>query len=224
MAKILIVEDDQDVSFSLQNYLTMEKFHVEVADNGAEGLEKMRFYQYDVIILDWRLPDISGIEVLKQYRGAGGRTPVLMLTGRQDTADKETGLDSGADDYLTKPFHAKELSARIRALLRRPAVFQSDILRARDLALDVKARKLSKGGREIPLAPMEFALLEFLMRYPNEVFTPEALLDRVWPSDSDASPATIRTCIKKIRQKVEPDESESIIKNLPGVGYRLDSD
>jgi DNA-binding response OmpR family regulator len=224
MAKILIIEDDQDVSFSLQSYLTIEKFHVEVASNGVEGLEKLQYYQYDVVILDWKLPDITGIEVLREFRSSGGKTPVLMLTGRQEAADKETGLDSGADDYLTKPFHAKELSARIRALLRRPPVFQSDTLRARDLVLDVKARKLTKDGREIPLAPMEFALLEFLMRYPNEVFTPEALLNRVWPSDSDASPTTIRTCIKKIRQKIEPDEVESMIKNLPGVGYRLDTD
>lgn len=201
MAKILIIEDDLDMSFSMESFLKMEKFAVEAVANGQEGLERLQFYQYDLVILDWQLPDTTGIEILKDYRRRGGKTPVLMLTGKSDISEKEKGLDSGADDYLTKPFHPKELAARIRALLRRPLVVVGDTLSVKHVMLDTKARKVTSNGQAISLAPMEFSLLEFLMRYPNEVFTPEALLDRVWPSGSEASPATIRTCIKKNQAK-----------------------
>jgi DNA-binding response OmpR family regulator len=224
MAKILIIEDDLDMSFSMEAFLKMEKYSVESVVTGREGLERLKFYQYDVVILDWGLPDTTGIDVLKEYRGRGGKAPVLMLTGKSAVSEKETGLDSGADDYLTKPFHPKELSARIRALLRRPSTLPTETFRLKNIMLDSKARRVSRDGQDVSLAPSEFALLEFLLRHPNEVFTPEALLDRVWPTGSEASPATVRTCIKKIRQKIDVDEDNSIIKNIPGVGYRVDSE
>jgi two-component system, OmpR family, phosphate regulon response regulator PhoB len=144
-----------------------------------------------------------------------------MLTGKDTIDDKEQGLDSGADDYLTKPFHLKELSARVRALLRRSASISGNVLEVRDLVLDPTAHKLTRNGAEIQLHPKEFALLEHLMRHPNQVFSAQNLLDRVWTSESNVGPETVRTCVKRLRQKIDIDGQESMLENIYGVGYKL---
>lgn len=222
VAKILLVDDDKQLSGQLKTFLERENYAVELADDGRTGLELLRHYHYDLIILDWQMPALSGLEVLKSFREHGGRSPVIMLTGRAEVSDKLQGFDSGADDYLGKPFDMRELLARARLLLRRPAMDSGDELKVRGLILSLSARKLSKNGVEIPLAKKEFALLELLMRNPNQVFSTTALLDRIWENDSDATSDSLRTAVKKLRKKIDEEGQESLIRNLPGVGYRLD--
>jgi len=223
MPRLLIIEDDANLALTMQDWFKSQNIDLELVSTASEGLEKLLVYSYDAVIMDWGLPDKSGVELLREYRARGGNTPVLMLTGRSEVDDKEIGFDSGADDYLTKPFSLRELSARMRALMRRPDVIAAGVLKAQGLDLDLAARKLTRDGAEITLQPLEFALLEFFMRHPDQVFTTDALLNRVWPNDSDASVDTLRTCIKKLRRKIDSEDKESIITNLPGVGYRFDS-
>jgi DNA-binding response OmpR family regulator len=223
MAKILIVEDEADLSEPVRAFLTHEHHLVEVVTDGNEAMERLRFYKYDVIILDWMLPGMHGVEVCKHFRASGGTTPILMLTSRRQTNDKITGLDAGADDYLTKPFEISEISARVRALLRRPQAVTSNVLKVRNIVLETSTFRVTRENQEISLLPKEFALLEFFMRHPNQVFSAEALLDRVWSSESEASPETIRTYIKRLRQKIDVKEEPSIISTVHGVGYKLDA-
>lgn len=223
MTKILLVEDDKNMANTVEDWLKTQQYEIDVAYDGDDGAERLLFYQYDAVILDWSLPHKSGLQICQEFRSRGGKTPILMLTGKDAVEDKEVGLDSGADDYLTKPFHLRELSARIKALLRRPVVVVAEMISFCGIDLDTKARRVRRDGVDLNLAPLEYKLLEFLMRNPNEVFAPEALLNRVWPNDSDASNETVRTCIKKLRKKVDIEGSESVITNLPGVGYRFDT-
>jgi DNA-binding response OmpR family regulator len=223
MAKILIVEDEPDLSEPVRAYLTHEHHLVEVVGDGLEAMERLRFYKYDLIILDWMLPGMQGVDVCKNFRTNGGTTPILMLTSRKQTQDKIAGLDAGADDYITKPFDVQEISARVRALLRRPQVVNSNVLRARNLVLETSTFKVTRDEHDVQLLPKEFALLEFFMRHPNQVFSAEALLDRVWSSESEASPETIRTYIKRLRQKIDVDGAQSIISTVHGVGYKLEA-
>ena len=223
MAKVLIVEDEPDLSDPIRAFLTHEHHLVEVVDNGLEALERLRFYKFDVIILDWMLPGLQGVEVCKQYRASGGSTPILMLTARRQTQEKVLALDAGADDYLTKPFDVYEVSARVRALLRRPAAVSSNLLKVRNIVLETSTFRVTRNDEEVQLLPKECALLEFLMRHPNQVFSAEALLDRVWASDSEASPETIRTYVKRLRQKIDTNGQPSIISTVHGVGYKLES-
>ena len=224
MAKILIVEDDTELAEKVREWLVHDRYVVDVVHRGNEATDYLSIYQYDAIILDWELPDTTGIDVLKQYRNSGGKSPVLMLTGKKEIDDKEIGFDSGADDYLTKPFHFQEVSARIRALLRRPAVFAGNKLKAGNVILEMDRRSVTRDGEPIHLSPLEFALLELFIRYPSKVFSHEALLDRVWSSDSTASVDTVRTCIKALRKKIGSDNEPSIIRTVHGVGYRLELD
>lgn len=223
MAKILVVDDDTELAGLVQDFLVAENHSVDMVHDGREAADRLKFYQYDVVILDWDLPKLSGIETCKQFRASGGATPVIMLTGKKMVEDKITGLDAGADDYVTKPFEMGELSARIRALLRRPAAATGNILRARDLVLETDKVRLTRNGQEIYLVPKELALLEFLMRHPDYVFSSEALINRVWPSDSEASPDTVRTYINKIRKKLDREGEPSYLRTVHGLGYKLDA-
>jgi DNA-binding response OmpR family regulator len=222
MAKILIVEDDQDLATMVIDWLKFEHYSVEHVNNGTDGLDHLRASEYDAVILDWELPGLTGIEICRTFRAEGGVTPVIMLTGKDAVSEKETGLDSGADDYLTKPFNMKELAARLRAVLRRPAGLLDNMLKVRDIELEPTKYLVKKGGVEITLLPREFSLLEFFMRHPNQVFSSDALIQRVWMSDSDATGDAIRTCLKRLRKKLDDsDEANPIIQTVHGVGYRL---
>lgn len=224
MAKILLVEDEQDLAKQLEDWFLREQHTIDVVYNGQDALTRLTIYQYDVVILDWMLPQVSGIDVLKQLRAKNNKTPVIMLTAKDSEDDKERGLDSGADDYLTKPFSLRELSARTRAALRRSSQAAKTSLATGDLELDPVSRTVSKANREIHLEPKEFNLLEFFMRHPSQVFSAEALIDRVWPSDTMISPDAIRTYIKVLRKKLDEDSSSSIIQNVRGVGYKFEPD
>ncbi|MBX9687157.1 MAG: response regulator transcription factor [Candidatus Obscuribacterales bacterium] len=221
MAKVLIIEDDKQLSLLISDWLRGQGHLPEAIYKGAEGLERLKFYKYDLVILDWELPEISGPEICKEYRSSGGATPILMLTGKKELDDKEEGLDAGADDYLTKPFALKELGARLRALLRRPAVVVQNELIAGDITLRPGSRQAFKAGEELNLQPKELALLEFFMRHPNQPFSSEALLERVWVSDSDAAPDTVRIQIMRLRNKIDDDGKESMIRTVHRVGYML---
>ncbi len=222
MSKILLVEDDEKFADDLSVWLRREGHVVETVATGKDAIEWLKSYPYDAIILDWQLPDLDGVTVLRLYRLDGGRTPVLMLTGRAGIESKELGLDSGADDYLTKPPNFREVSARVRALLRRGTVDQATVLTAGPITVMPATRKVTRNGELIDLTPKEFALIEFLIRHKGIVFSAEELLNRVWSSDTDASSHTVRVCITRLRQKLFPKSIAPTIRTIYGVGYVLD--
>lgn len=205
----------------LEDTLTVDHHNIEIAFNGTEASDLLRVYKYDAIVLDWDMPGKNGIDVLRELRGRNDATPVLMLTGKATVDNKEQGLDTGADDYLTKPFEAREFRARVRALLRRASGQASNVLRARDIELDPTAFTVTRAGKSINLVQREFHLLEFFLRNPNRVFSAEAILDRVWQSDSEASPEAFRTCLTRLRKKIDVAGEEPLITTVHGVGYKL---
>lgn len=223
MAKILLVEDDEDLAVTISDMLTDERHTIDTMHDGISAAELLKNQIYEVIVLDWNLPGLSGIEILKNFRAAGGGTPVIMLTGNGAIAEKEQGLDSGADDYLTKPFDLKELAARVRSLLRRPKLASSNVLTWGSLVLDPAKFEISRNSKQLRLLPRDFALLEFLMRHPTQIFSAQALLDSVWKYDSDATPESLRVAIRRIRKVIdEKDDLEtSMIENISRVGYRM---
>ena len=221
MAKILIVEDDLTLADYVKRWLESENHVVDHLDDGQEAISHLKIYEYDVVVLDVGLPGMSGIEVIRTYRQAGGKTPVIFLTGKDSIDDKMTGLDSGGDDYLTKPFNVKELSARIRALLRRTPDVNKDSLTYHDISMDTSTRTVKRGTRDVKLSAKEFALLEFLMRHPEQVFSAQALIDRVWTSYSDVSPESVRTYVTRLRSKIDDKDKPTIILSLYGAGYKL---
>lgn len=222
MAKILLVEDDTELARSLVDWLELEHHNVEYCERGYDALERLKFFEFDVVILDWNLPEITGIEILKEFRDRGGMTPILLLTGRDGVAEIETGLNAGADDYLTKPCNVRELSARVKALMRRQNKVYEQIFKIRGLEVDIPKHRVSRDGKEIKLQPKEFSLLEFLLRNPNDAFSVESLLSRIWSSDSDASPDTVRVCITRLRNKIDVADQPSIIRTVHRIGYQID--
>jgi len=222
MAKILVVEDDKEISKLVHDYLCFEHHTVDVAYDGETALDCLKASHYDVVVLDWMIPGATGIEVCKQIRSWGGDTGVLMLTGKNEIAEKEVGLDAGADDYLTKPFHARELMARVRALLRRVGEKMTDNeLKVGDVVLIPSAHKVMRGNQEIPLMKREFALLEFFIRHKGTIFDAEAILARVWPAESETSTEMVRTHIKNLRKKLDVEGQTSYIRTVHRVGYAL---
>ena len=203
-------------------YLKGEHHTVEQAFTGTEGADRLRLYDYDLVILDWELPGKTGIEIIKEYRENGGTSPVLFLTGKDTLPDKIEGFNQGADDYVTKPYQAQELAVRIQALLRRPKTLAAKVLSFRHLELDTAAAKIYSNKQEVKLLPKEYALLSFLLKNKGQVFDHNTLLNKVWSSESDASSEAIMTCIKRIRKKLDLDGSPSIITTVHGMGYRID--
>ena len=221
MAKILIVEDEADLAELVKNWLVKDHHLVEIADDGLEALIRMETNNYDVVILDIMLPSVNGMEICKRYRKSGGSAGIIMVTAKGHVDDKETGLDSGADDYMTKPFQLKELAARVRAVLRRNHGPAQDVMRFRDLEIDVNEFKVMKGGHEVHLLPKEFRLLEFFLRHPHQVFSAEDILSSVWESDTEALLDTVRGHITRVRKKLDTAGTPSIIATVYGVGYKL---
>lgn len=222
MPKILLVDDDVRLAEQIRDFLALEDYVVEIAHNGADAIQLLSAFQFDLVILDWELPDTSGLALCKNLRANGVKSPILFLTGRDSIDDKADGLNEGADDYMTKPFHAKELSARLRACLRRPAIYHFDTFMAGDLLLEQRQRRLTKSGKEIHLRPKEYALLEYLMRHPNQYFSSKQLIENIWDSDNETSEETIRTSIKTLRKKIAGDSEDCLIKTAIGFGYILE--
>ncbi len=221
MAKILIVDDDISLAGNVKRWLEFENFLVEHSASGADGLNLMRTYTYDIIILDVNLPHMNGVEVCQSYRNAGGQSPILMLTSKGEIADKELGFGAGADDYLSKPFNLKELSLRIKGLLKRSRSIKGDVLQSGHLTLDPEARTLKVAGEIVALQDLEFRILELLLRNKGTVLSADSIIERTSNSDSERSAESLRTALKKLRKKIDVPGSPSIISNVHGVGYQI---
>lgn len=218
MAKILIVDDDPDLLDLISQSLSFELYVTETAVDGDSATVTLRTKEFDLVILDLELPQMSGLEVCRRYRTLGGKTPVLMLTGKTQIMDRVKGLESGADDYLTKPFDIDELIARVRALLRRTGTNRSsNSLIYQDIILEPNNYQVTKSGRELRLIPKEFGILELLMRNPGKVFSTEKIIDRIWHQSDFPETDVIRTHIMNLRKKL----GNKIIETVHGVGYRV---
>jgi DNA-binding response OmpR family regulator len=224
MAKVLVVEDDPALQKQLEEYLRFEKYTVEAVGDGADAAHRLLISKYDLVILDWNLPGMSGTDVLKKMRSAGCSTPVLMLTGKSNIMDKTEGFDSGADDYLTKPFDLKEVGLRAKALLRRPQAMLTGTIDFGGVSLDPHAHKVFLDGEEVQMLPKEFALLEFFMRHPGQIYSQEALLESVWNSESESSIHTVYVHVRNLRKKLTRDGKPQIIKTVHNMGYKLELD
>ncbi len=223
MPKLLLADDDKELVSGLTKFLTEKGYVVETAFCGRDALQLLENFTFEVIILDWQLGDMSGVDVCKQFRRQGGKTPVIMLTGLSEIENRVEGLNSGADDYLTKPFEVRELAARLGSLLRRPALFVTSKLEAQGVTLEVETRIVSDGTQTVKLSPREAALLEFLLRHQNRDFSTAYIRDSVWPLDSEGSDDTVRTCMRTLRQKLAKIGKSDLIKTNLQSGYSIQS-
>jgi DNA-binding response OmpR family regulator len=222
--RILLVEDDRKAARLLTKGLQEEGFVVDFAATGEVGEEMATVNEYDVIILDWLLPGKDGLTVCGALRAAGSSTPILMLTARDTVADRVSGLTTGADDYLTKPFAFSELLARVRALLRRAGVARPAVLKVADLTLDTVTRRVSRAGVPISLTPKEYAILEVLMRNAGEVVTRTRLTEGVWDQAAEVLDNLVDVHVKNLRKKTERETEAPLIHTVRGIGYRLSPD
>lgn len=219
--KILVVEDEKKVASFLKKGLEQEYYTVDVAHDGRAGLDLSLTEEYDLIILDIMLPLLDGITLLREIRNAKLIVPVLMLTAKDSTEDKVDGLDSGADDYLAKPFALEELLARVRALLRRNEKVKNLILSAEDLTLDTQTHKVKRSDVEIDLTPKEYSILEYLMRNKNHVVSRMKLTEHVYEYQFDPDTNVIDVYINKLRNKIDKGSNQRILHTIRGIGYMI---
>jgi len=225
--RLLIVEDEADLAAAVRLGLRREGYAVDVAVDGAAALERLGTTPYDVVCLDLGLPDMDGREVCRSIRSGLAAIPdelpprILMLTARNGLEDRVGGLDDGADDYLAKPYSFSELSARIRALLRRDSINPGALIRLGSLELDAARYEARRDGRPVDLTPKEFALLRYLMLHPGQVLTPERLLEHVWDEQADPFTNTVRVTVSNLRRKLGRSGGPQPIATVTGVGYRL---
>jgi two-component system response regulator MprA len=221
--KILVIEDDEGIAGTLYRGLTFEGYKVNVAYDGPNGLASVRDDPPDLVVLDWMLPGLDGLEVCKRIRAAGG-TPILMLTAKDAIADRVQGLDAGADDYVVKPFSFDELMARVRALLRRAKPTPEgtgEVLKVADLTMNTGTREVWRHARKIDLTAKEFDLLELFMRHPRQVLTRELIYDRIWGYDFGGESNILEVYIRYLRTKLEQGNEPRLIQTVRGYGYAL---
>jgi DNA-binding response OmpR family regulator len=221
MARVLLVEDEATLGVTLQEGLERAQHTVDLAQDGEDALDYVRVGSYDVIVLDVMLPKLDGFGVCRQLRSDGVRTPILMLTARDSVDDRIAGLDSGADDYLVKPFAFGELLARIRALLRRDAPSRDATLRVADLTLDPAAQRIEWSGRPLDLTAREYRILDVLMRRPNWIVSRESLIESVWGYDFTDTSNLVEVYVGRIRRKLTEVGAPAMIQTVRGAGYRL---
>lgn len=221
--RILVVEDEHKIAQSIKKGLEQESYAVDISFDGKSGFDLSITEDYDLIILDVMLPEMTGTEIAQKLRQEKVHTPILMLTAKGQLEDKIEGLDSGADDYLTKPFAFEELLARIRALLRRPHQVNDTKLEVEDLSLDTKTFEVKRSGKTINLSSKEFALLDYLMRHPNQILTKDQIISHVWDYDADVLPNTVEVYIGYLRGKIDKPfkDKQPLIHTIRGFGYRL---
>ena len=219
--RILVVEDEKKVSSFIKRGLEEEKYEVDTAADGEEGLKMALDRVYDLIVLDVMLPKKDGLAVIRELRSKNTSTPVLMLTAKDSVEDIVAGLDSGSDDYLTKPFAFAELVARVRSLLRRSEMDRGAELRFSDLRIDPVSHKVWRGDKEIDLTAKEYALLEYFMRNPNQVLTRTMIAEHVWDYTFDSFTNIIDVYVNYLRKKVDRDADKKLIHTVRGVGYIL---
>jgi DNA-binding response OmpR family regulator len=219
--RILVVEDERRMAEVLRQALAEEGYTVSVAMDGREGLSLAETGEFDLIVLDVMLPGLSGFEIARRLRANRNQTPLLMLTARDSTKDMVEGLDTGADDYLTKPFSFEVLLARVRAVSRRGPIAQPVCLEVAGLTMNPGTREVHRGGRPIELTKTEYAILELLMRSAGRVVTRDALIERVWGGDSDIASNTLDAFIRLLRARIEEPGQVRLIRTVRGVGYSL---
>ena len=224
-ANILVVEDEADLTLMMRYNLEAEGFRVDIAQSGDEATELMRDRLPDLILLDWMLPGLSGIELCRRWRARDetARIPIIMITARGEEEERIRGLATGADDYVVKPFSIPELLARIHALLRRSnPQLVTNVLKAGDLELDRTSHRVRRSGREVHLGPTEYRLLEFFLEHPGRVFSREQLLDSVWGRDIYIDERTVDVHIGRLRKLLNPGREQDPIRTVRGAGYALD--
>ncbi len=219
--RVLVVEDEPRLARALQRGLAAEGYVVDLAADGLTGLEAARHEGYDAVVLDIMLPGLSGYRIVRALREENNWVPVLMLSAKDGEYDQADGLDSGADDYLTKPFSFVVLLAKLRALLRRGAPERPAVLTAGSLCLDPATRRVTRDGHEIALTTREFALLEYLMRHRDEVVTKTELLDHVWDAGADTDPNVVEVYVGYLRRKIDQPYNARSLQTVRGAGYRL---
>jgi len=222
--RVLVVEDEKRLAAGLRNGLEAEGFAVDVAPDGTDGLRLAREHPYDAIVLDLMLPGVNGYEICQTLRREGVWTPILMLTAKDGEWDQVEGLDTGADDYLTKPFSYPVLVAHIRALIRRGARERPAVLQAGDLSLDPAARRVLRGDVRVDLTAREMSLLEFLLRRQGEVVSKREILDHVWDDDFEGDPNIVEVYVRHLRNKLDRPFGRDTIETIRGSGYRLAAD
>ena len=220
--RVLLVEDDERIAGFVSKGLRESSYAVDVVTDGNKALYQILLYQYDVIILDVMLPGADGFNVCREVRKSGNQTPILMLTARDAVEDKITGLDTGADDYITKPFAFEELLARLRALLRRQSKLRPSSIVVADLEIDTSARRVHRGGSEIPLTAKEYALLEYLARERGKVVGRTEISEHVWDETFDPFSNLIEVYIRRLRAKMDEGYERQLIHTRRGAGYVLD--
>jgi DNA-binding response OmpR family regulator len=221
--RILIVEDEESLALRIKSVLESEKYHPEVAFDGRNGLEQALTEEYDLVILDILLPRLNGLQVLKEIRREKLSVPVLLLTAKNRVEDKVSGLDAGADDYLTKPFAIPELLARVRTLLRRPTDSKSSVLKIGDLEVDTSTHEVFRQGKAMTLTTKEYSILEFLLYNKNRVLSRLSIAEHVWGDNFDLFTMTnfVDVHIKNLRKKLGDDETKKLIQTVRGVGYMI---
>lgn len=219
--RILVIEDEQKIADFLRRGLSYEGYKVEIANDGETGLKAARDNMPDLIILDVMLPGLDGFEVARRLRAGGGQVIILMLTAKDAVPERVKGLDSGADDYMIKPFALEELVARIRALLRRNKPAEATTLKFADVVLDTSTREVLRGGRRVDLTTKEFDLLHFFMMHPRQVLPRGLIYDRIWGYDFGGESNILEVYIRYLRSKLEADSEARLIQTVRGVGYAL---
>ena len=224
--KILVVDDEPVLLEQLRKTLTIQKYDVDMADDGESALDKLFDNLYDLIILDIMLPKVDGLAVLREIRKAKVKTPILMLTAKGSVEDKIKGLDYGADDYLAKPFAMAELMARIRSLLRRASDHRDPLLTISDVSLNTKTRQISKRGIKVELTPKEFSILEFLLYNKNRAVSRFTLAEHVWGDEFDPFTMSnfIDVHIKNLRRKIGDTDKKKIIRTIRGIGFIIEDE
>ena len=221
--RILIIEDEHKIAQALKKALEQENYSVDLSFDGDDGYAMITTEPYDLAIIDWMIPGkYDGINIIKTVRKEGIKIPILLLTAKSTISNRKNGLDSGADDYLTKPFALEELLARVRALLRRPAELKQTVLTAGDLSLNTVTCVVKRAGKEINLTSKEFALLEFLLRNQGRPISKETIINHIWDYSADILPNTVEVYIKYLRQKVDEPFKKQLIQTMRGFGYKIE--
>jgi two-component system, OmpR family, response regulator len=217
--KILVVEDDRTVGQYVKRGLEEQRYHADLVEDGMEGLRLASGGRYDLIVLDLRLPEMNGLEVLRTLRDRGNTTPILVLTAQDAVDFKVQALRSGADDYVTKPFAFEELLARVEALGRRPKEIRSPVLRVGDLELDGESREVRRAGERIELTPKEYTVLEYLMRHAGRVMSRTLITEYAWDYHFDPGTNIVDVVINRLRKKVDTGHAQKLVHTVRGVGY-----
>lgn len=221
--RILVIEDEHRIAGSIQKGLEQERYAVDVSYTGTDGYDLAMTEEYDAIVLDIMLPGMDGIEICRKLRQDGIHTPIILLTAKSQVKDRVNGLDTGADDYLTKPFAFEELLARLRALTRRPQTTLVSTLTVGELVIDTTTYTVTRSGQEVRLSSKEYALLEYLARHPGMILSKNQITTHVWDYEADILPNTVEVYIRKLRQKIDIPfhDKKPLLTTVRGFGYKL---